>query len=348
VGVELNPGPGRGNKLEVEQRWEIVFEAKRTKGGKPNYTAIGRKVGCTNKSVKKVLKKYKETRTVEDLPRSGRKRKFSDKEAKVIVKKAKKGKFAPEIAHEIARESKKKAHVSTVKRVIRNAGIRYLRIKKKEKLTDAQKAKRVDYSKEMKGYKWNTVLFSDEKTFYLGASPKYAWQDPHNRLEEQKVPYPKKLNVWAAAGTHLKTQLYYFNQNMDSELYTKVLKKCLKEENLISSPKCPSRLRKNFVFLQDNATYHKNTKPMETLEDLVGNRWIEHPARSPDLNVMEDLWSYLDRKVKAARPKTIKSLKRILTQSWDALPWSYISKSTNSMSRRLAQCIEKKGERLDY
>ena len=87
---------------------------------------------------------------------------------------------------------------------------------------------------------------------------------------------------------------------------------------------------------------------METLEELVGNRWIEHPAKSPDLNPMENLWSYLDRKVKAARPKTIKSLKRILTQSWNVLSWGYIAKSTKSMNRRLAKCIENEGERLDY
>ena len=60
----------------------------------------------------------------------------------------------------------------------------------------------------------------------------YAWQDPHNRLEEAKVPYPAKLNVWGAVGTHVKTQLYYFEENMNSDLYIKVLKTCLKRNKV--------------------------------------------------------------------------------------------------------------------
>ena len=66
-----------------------------------------------------------------------------------------------------------------------------------------------------------------------------------------------------------------------------------------------------WVFLQDNAGYHTSPQPMKTLEDLVGDRLIKHPAKSPDLNPMEDMWSYLDRRVKGEKPKTISSLKRV-------------------------------------
>ena len=33
------------------------------------------------------------------------------------------------------------------------------------------------------------------------------------------------------------------------------------------------------------------------------DRIIPHPPQSPDFNVLEDMWSYLDRKVKAAKLK---------------------------------------------
>jgi hypothetical protein len=341
VGIELNPGPGTGEHLSIPQRWEIVFSTPKKN---PNYSQIGRKVGCSRKSVKQVLKKYQETGTVEDLAGRGRKRTCTEAEVKTMVKKAKKGKFAPEIA----RESKKKVATRTVQTYIKDAGIKWLRIKKIEKLSNAHKRKRVEYSERMKGYNWNKVLFSDEKTFFLGASPGYAWQDPKHRITEEKTPYPEKLNVWGAIGTHMKTKLYYFDTNLNSELYSTILKNRIKEKQLIYSSKCPKKLPKNWIFLQDNAKYHRSAKSMKTVEDLVGSRWIEHPAKSPDLNPMEDMWSYLDRKVKEARPKTIKSLKRTLTRAWNALTWSYVAKSTTSMDRRLEQCIEKGGQRLDY
>jgi transposase len=341
VGIELNPGPRNGEHLEDEQKWEIVIEGKKKH---PNYSKIARKVKTTPKTVKAVLQKYKETGSIKDRPRSGRKRKFTEAEAKKMVKQAKKGKFATQIA----RESPKKPHVNTVRNYLNEGGIKWLKKKKIQRLSERHKIRRVEYSHEMKGYNWNKVLFSDEKTFYLGASSDYAWQDPKNRISEEKTPYPKKLNVWGAIGTHMKAKLYYFETNLNSELYVRILKTRLKEKQLIYAPKCPKTLAKKWEFLQDNAKYHKTTEAMETIEDLVGDRNIEHPANSPDLNPMENMWSYLDSKVKEAGPKTISSLKRVLTRAWNDLSWEYVAKSTKSMSRRLQKCIECGGQRLDY
>jgi hypothetical protein len=204
----------------------------------------GRKVGCTRKTAKSVFQKYKETNAVEDLPGRGRKRKLSKAEVKEIVKKVKKRKYAPEIA----RELKKKVSVQTVRNIIKESGKKWLRIKKKEKLSEAHKQKRVEYAKRMDGYNFNRVLFSDEKTFFLGTLPGYAWQDPDNRIEEETTPYPSKLNVWGAIGTHTKTKLYYFDTNLNSTLYTTILRSRIQEKHIIYGPKCPENLKKKWIF----------------------------------------------------------------------------------------------------
>ena len=146
----------------------------------------------------------------------------------------------------------------------------------------------------------------------------------------------------------MKTELYFFNENLNSDLYSKILARCLNEKHLTYSPKCPKKLAEKWVFLQDNARYHKTAMSMGTIEEMVGNRYIEQPSKSPDLNPMEDMWSYLDRKVKEARCKTISSLKRTLTKSWRELDWKYVAKSTDSMNRRLQLCIDMGGQRFDY
>jgi len=241
VGVELNPGPGSGEHLTTKERWEIVISSEEKN---PNYSQIAKKIGCTRPTVKAVLQKYKETGTVDDRAGRGRKRKCSEAEVKAMVRKAKKGKFAPEIA----RESKKVA-VRTVQKYLRESPkVQWLKIKQIEKLSEAHKKKRVEYSERMDGYNWNKVLFSDEKTFFLGASPGWAWQDPKNRIVEEKTPYPKKLNVWGAIGTHMKTKLYYFDSNLNSELYSAILRSRIQEKDLIYSPKCPKNLPKHWVF----------------------------------------------------------------------------------------------------
>ena len=87
---------------------------------------------------------------------------------------------------------------------------------------------------------------------------------------------------------------------------------------------------------------------MEVLAEFVEDRIIPHPPQSPDFNVLEDIWSYLDRKVKAAKIKTISGLKSKLTHLWDEMDWSIIRRSVDSMRARLAECEKLQGARTHY
>ena len=82
------------------------------------------------------------------------------------------------------------------------------------------------------------------------------------------------------------------------------------------------------------------------LDDLVEDKIVDHPSKSPDLNVMEDIWSHLDRAVKAVKIKTVAGLKRKLTMEWEKLKWSVIRNSVRTMPARLAECEQLEGERL--
>ena len=87
---------------------------------------------------------------------------------------------------------------------------------------------------------------------------------------------------------------------------------------------------------------------MQLLRQLFNNRLFEHPSNSPDFNVMEDAWSYLDRMVKKCNIRTIQGLKKRLTQLWNELPWDYIRQSVDSMPARLQQCLDRQGARTEY
>ena len=132
---------------------------------------------------------------------------------------------------------------------------------------------------------------------------------------------------------------------MNETLYQKVLHATLPPAR---SPDCPRPLKYRWYFIQDNARPHSTVRSMEVLSELTRNRMYDHPANSPDLNIIEDMWSYLDRKVRESKITTIQGLKRKLTMLWSELPWEYVRKSVNSMPRRLMQCIERDGGRTDY
>ena len=88
-----------------------------------------------------------------------------------------------------------------------------------------------------------------------------------------------------AVGTYFKTKLYYYNENLDSDLYSTILSSCIQEKQIIYSPNCPTKFKKKWIFLQDNARYHTSAKSMETLQELVEDRLIKHPAKSPDITL---------------------------------------------------------------
>jgi transposase len=155
--------------------------------------------------------------------------------------------------------------------------------------------------------------------------------------------------VWGAIGAYIKTPLYFFEENMDSKLYQKVLKERIQEHHLIYAPDTPKKkLFKKWQFLQDGARSHTAKKSMEVIQELVGNRLHKHPAKSPDLNPIEDMWSYLDRKVKESKITTIRTLRQKLKKEWENLSWEYIRKSVDSMPRRLRSIEEAGGNRINY
>ena len=116
------------------------------------------------------------------------------------------------------------------------------------------------YATEMKDFKWKTVLFSDEKTFELGAGPTHMWQEPKKREVMEYVKHAPKLHVWAGIGYYMKTELYLFEENLNSTLYQSILSSHLRESKLTYSKNAPKKLPQKWHFLQDNASTHKAKK----------------------------------------------------------------------------------------
>ncbi|GFY13105.1 DDE_3 domain-containing protein [Trichonephila clavipes] len=76
-----------------------------------------------------------------------------------------------------------------------------------------------------------------------------------------------------------------------------------------------------FVFMDDNATCHRTLAVQDCL-DSEGIQRLLWPARSPDLNPIENVWDALVRQVAGRNypPTTKNTLIRALTEEWDKLP----------------------------
>jgi len=102
------------------------------------------------------------------------------------------------------------------------------------------------------------------------------------------------------------------------------------------------------VILQDNAAIHKTQEIMDYLEKEAPYYHRNHPALSPDLNIMEDIWSQMDAELNKYKIKDLPSLKRHLKKVWEDVSLEKVRNSVDSMPRRLKQCISLNGERTNY
>jgi len=103
------------------------------------------------------------------------------------------------------------------------------------------------------------------------------------------------------------------------------------------------------IFPQDGAKPHTATETKDCLDEIAPDRIPNHPAKSPDLNCIEDIWSHMDREIRKQRNvPNIESLKRRLKKIWNNIPKETIRASVDSMPRRLDACIKLRGERTSY
>ncbi|GFV78892.1 transposable element Tc3 transposase [Trichonephila clavipes] len=87
-----------------------------------------------------------------------------------------------------------------------------------------------------------------------------------------------------------------------------------------------------FVFMEDNATCHRTLAVQDCL-DSEGIQRLVWPARSPDLNPIENVWDALGRQVAGRNypPTNKNTLIRALTEEWDKLPQQLLDNVVQSM-----------------
>ena len=111
-------------------------------------------------------------------------------------------------------------------------------------------------------------------------------------------------------------------------------------------------VKQNIIFQQDNAPSHVScfTKGWLSSLGITGQRLMDWPPQSPDLNPIENLWSIIKRKVyeKGRQFGNKKELwERILEVSSQISP-EVVKKLTSSVDGRLVKLIQNGGKQIKY
>ena len=73
-----------------------------------------------------------------------------------------------------------------------------------------------------------------------------------------------------------------------------------------------------------------------------------YPPNSPNLNPIENLWVYVQKKVDAAGCKSFQAFKQCVVKTIERAPRSLLKSLIGSMDRRVKACIELKGGKTKY
>lgn len=147
---------------------------------------------------------------------------------------------------------------------------------------------------------------------------------------------------WAAFSQFGTTPIVFVKGRMDSEAYQSVL------ENFLV-PYMERWPRIEFKFQQDNAPVHVSHSTRQWFKDHQIDI-LDWPARSPDLNPIENVWGLLSRAVHAdcRQFQTVDALKTAIKEAWADINQEKLARLIESMPRRLIETLRKNGGMTKY
>lgn len=147
--------------------------------------------------------------------------------------------------------------------------------------------------------------------------------------------------VWGCISAAGMGELVFIDGIVDKNKYLNILKQNLHKSAINMN------IRNSFKFYQDNDPKHKSRIVQEYL--LYNCPKVLHPPpQSPDLNPIENLWDYLDRRIRITPIKSKDELKLRLTEEWSRIPLEYLNKIISNMPKRLNHVLKQKSNPTKY
>jgi hypothetical protein len=147
---------------------------------------------------------------------------------------------------------------------------------------------------------------------------------------------------WAGISQFGATPIVFTKGRLDSEAYQTLL------ENFLF-PYMERWPRINFVLQQDNAPCHSSNSTKQWLRDH-NIEFLDWPARSPDLNCIENCWALLARAVYAncRQFQTVAELKIAIQEAWAGITQQTLANLVGSMPRRMIEVLKQNGNVTKY
>ena len=283
----------------------------------------------------------------------GRKRQTCTETDSLIIKKTKDNRFisAPKIANAIHTETGNKVHPKTVKRRLSEYGITARSPRKVPLISQVNRQRRVELCKQwiLKGPSfWKRVIWSDEtKLNYFKSDGKhYCWrlagEEYNPECTQKTVKYGGGCTMlWGCMAASGVGNLVKIDGTMNAVGYLRIL-----QENLVDSA-IKLGLETDFVFQQDNDPKH-TSRLLKTYFEENDIHVLPWAPQSPDIAVIEHLWSYAKDKYHESLSTSRHGVLGRIQEIWNSIQPNVTLQLVKSVYRRFEAVIKAKGGATRY
>lgn len=308
-----------------------------------------------HKTISRIWSKYNQTGDIIDLKRSGRPSIYSESEKEEIKKYVKEN---PRKSNKFLANSDdlfgKTCHPQTMRSVLKSLGFVTKHSNKKKELNKQHLDARMlfcENNRKLSVKDWKNVYWSDESDLFpANMSETYFHLMPCEELPpcDTKNYEMYKVKCWGTMSSDGLGVLVRYDDSMNGEKYLKIL-----DENLLDMhPELQNKITRKTdkYFMQDGAKCHwtPNVKEWFIKKNIkLINPW---PAKSPDLNPIENIWLYIKGELWKRRSK-IKNKEdtwREIDEIWSNFDFKHIDNLYESLPERMEEVIKKKGGRTKY
>jgi transposase len=323
-------------QLSNKQKYEIIINYE--KGY--SIREISKNMKINRNTVMLWIKRYNNNHDILRKKGSGRKKKTNTEEDMKIIDELKENScFSSRI---IKLDLEKKGlllSTRTIRRRLNEFNYKYKNPKRKIMLTKEEKLNRLKWAKKYDGFNWERVIFSDETIIWNIQYNRKRWIKKGENNIDMIPKYSFKKNIWGCINIYTGFNIFIFSGIMDSIKYINIL-----QRNLLKNIKDHNQY---FIFQDDNDPKHraKITKKWKEENNIESLEW---PPYNPDLNPIENVWNiikeYLSKYIIFNENDFIFYIK----QAYRKIDRKIIKNLINSMSNRIKQVIERKGDYVDY
>lgn len=239
---------------------------------------------------------------------------------------------------------------STIRRRLKEGGLQNRVPARKPALTARHKSERLQFAATHLNYNFDKTIFMDEKVFCSSDNGRVSlWRPDNTRyLEPNVLPNRQSgritIGFWGWMCKNGPGELVEITGRMNAVRYKEILEDTLIPTANVFFP------NDHITFMQDNSSVHNArlvqawiTERSDTITRL------KMPAKSPDLNPIENLWGKMVQEWDANQCRTKEALRCHAINIWESFRGRNVCENlVGSMRRRLQAVLNAEGGYTKY